>query len=80
MTPGDTIFALSSAPGRAGVAVVRVSGPEAGAALEALAGPRPPERQAALARLRDPRSGAAIDRGLVLWLPGPRSFTGEDIT
>ncbi len=38
MTPGDTIFALSSAPGRAGVAVVRVSGPEAGAALEALAG------------------------------------------
>ena len=79
MTPGDTIFALSSAPGRAGVAVVRVSGPEAGAALEALAGPRPPERRAALARLSDPRSGAAIDRGLVLWLPGPRSFTGEDM-
>ncbi len=79
MTPGDTIFALSSAPGRAGVAVVRVSGPEAGAALEALAGPRPPERRATLARLRDPRSGAAIDRGLVLWLPGPRSFTGEDM-
>ncbi len=79
MTPGDTIFALSSAPGRAGVAVVRVSGPEAGAALEALAGSRPPERQAALARLRDPRSGAAIDRGLVLWLPGPRSFTGENM-
>ncbi|MCH8038360.1 MAG: tRNA uridine-5-carboxymethylaminomethyl(34) synthesis GTPase MnmE, partial [Proteobacteria bacterium] len=66
MTPGDTIFALSSAPGRAGVAVVRVSGPEAGAALEALAGPRPPERRAALARLSDPRSGAATDRGLVL--------------
>ena len=79
MASEDTIFALSSAPGRAGVAVVRVSGPEAGAALEALAGPRPPERRAALARLRDPRSGAAIDRGLVLWLPGPRSFTGEDM-
>ncbi|MCH8809656.1 MAG: tRNA uridine-5-carboxymethylaminomethyl(34) synthesis GTPase MnmE [Proteobacteria bacterium] len=79
MTPGDTIFALSSAPGRAGVAVVRVSGPDAGAALEALAGPRPPERRAALARLSDPRSGVAIDRGLVLWLPGPRSFTGEDM-
>ncbi len=79
MTPGDTIFALSSAPGRAGVAVVRVSGPKAGAALEALAGRLPPERRAALARLGDPRSGAAIDRGLVLWLPGPRSFTGEDM-
>ncbi len=78
MTPGDTIFALSSAPGRAGVAVLRVSGPEAGAALEALAGRLPPERQAVLARLSDPRSGAAIDRGLVLWLPGPHSFTGED--
>ncbi len=75
----DTIFALSSAPGRAGVAVLRVSGPGAGPALAALAGSCPPARHARLARLVDPGTGAAIDRGLVLWFPGPASFTGEDM-
>ncbi|MFQ5773825.1 MAG: tRNA uridine-5-carboxymethylaminomethyl(34) synthesis GTPase MnmE [Kiloniellaceae bacterium] len=75
----DTIFAMSSAPGRAGVAVVRISGLDAGRALEALAGARPPPRRARLARLADPRSGETIDQGLVLWFPGPRSFTGEDV-
>ena len=75
----DTIFALSSAPGRAGVAVLRVSGPGAGLALAALAGARPPARHAKLARIVDPGSGAAIDRGLILWFPGPASFTGEDM-
>lgn len=79
MASEDTIFALSSAPGRAGVAVLRVSGPGAGPALDALAGSRPPARHARLARLVDPGSGAAIDRGLVLWFPGPASFTGEDM-
>ena len=74
-----TIFAVSSAPGRAGVAVLRISGPQAGPALDALAGDRPPPRHVRLARLGDPRSGAAIDQGLVLWLPGPKSFTGEDM-
>ena len=79
MASDDTIFALSSAPGRAGVAVLRISGPAAGAALDALAGTRPAARRASLVRLADPRSGQAIDRGLVLWLPGPRSFSGEDM-
>ena len=79
MASGDTIFALSSAPGRAGVAVLRGSGPGAGTALAALAGSCPPARHARLARLVDPGTGAAIDRGLVLWFPGPTSFTGEDM-
>ncbi len=79
MTSEDTIFALSSAPGRAGVAVLRVSGPGAGPALTALAGACPPARHARLARLIDPDTGTAIDRGLVLWFPGPASFTGEDM-
>ena len=79
MASEDTIFALSSAPGRAGVAVLRVSGPGAGAALAALAGSCPPARHARLARLVDPGTGTAIDRGLVLWFPGPASFTGEDM-
>jgi tRNA modification GTPase len=76
---GWTIFALSSAPGRAGVAVLRVSGPHAGAALRALAGHLPPARKAVLRTLVVPGQGEAIDRGLVLWFPGPNSFTGEDL-
>lgn len=75
----DTIFALATAGGRAAVAVVRLSGPAAGPALQALAGPCPPPRRAVLRAVRDPASGALLDRGLVLWLPGPGSATGEDM-
>ncbi|MGH6718588.1 MAG: tRNA uridine-5-carboxymethylaminomethyl(34) synthesis GTPase MnmE [Alphaproteobacteria bacterium] len=74
-----TIFALSTAPGRAAIAVIRVSGPAAGGALAALAGGLPAPRRAVLRRLNDPRSGATLDRALVLWLPGPASETGEDM-
>lgn len=73
----DTIFALASAPGRAGVAVVRLSGPGAGPALVALAGALPPPRTATLRTLR--YRNAEIDRALVLWFPAPHSFTGEDV-
>ncbi|MCR9129083.1 MAG: tRNA uridine-5-carboxymethylaminomethyl(34) synthesis GTPase MnmE [Alphaproteobacteria bacterium] len=74
----DTIYALASGPGRAGVAVIRVSGPAAGTALDALAGtPGPAPRQAVLRRFRA-RGGEVIDQGLALWFPGPASFTGED--
>jgi tRNA modification GTPase len=75
----STVFALSSAPGPAGVAVVRVSGPAAGNALRALAGRLPKPRQATLAGLRRPGSAELLDRGLVLWFPGPASVTGEDV-
>jgi tRNA modification GTPase len=79
MSAGPTIYALSSAPGRAGVAVIRVSGPEAGKALSALTGRKTiAPRKAALATLRD-QDGAVIDRALVLWFRGPASFTGEDV-
>ncbi len=74
-----TIFALASAAGRAGVAVVRLSGEGAGRAIDAMAGPRPKPRRAALRAIRHPESGEVLDRGLVLWLPGPKSFTGEDV-
>jgi tRNA modification GTPase len=75
-----TIFAPASAPGRAALAVVRVSGPAAGAALEALgASPPPTARYARLCHLRDPVSGAPLDRALVLWFPAPASYTGEDM-
>jgi tRNA modification GTPase len=78
---GDTIFALSTAPGRGAVAVVRVSGSRSGAALAALCSPRAPapaERVASLRWLRDPASGAALDSALVLRFAAPASFTGED--
>jgi tRNA modification GTPase len=77
----DTVFALSSGAGRAGVAVVRVSGPGAAPALMALAAcdALPPARRATLARLRDPATADRLDDGLVLWLPRPNSFTGEDM-
>jgi tRNA modification GTPase len=73
-----TIYVLSSAPGRAGVAVIRISGPKAGPLLDAVTvGKRPLPRRAMLRALVSAR-GEKIDRGLVLWLPGPQSFTGED--
>jgi len=74
----DTIFAPATAPGRAAVAVVRVSGPETGAALRGLAGPLPAPRRAVVRKLRDDH-GDLIDEALVLWLPGPASYTGEDV-
>jgi tRNA modification GTPase len=73
----DTIFAPATAAGRAAVAVVRISGPRAAEAVRALAGRLPPARRASLRRLRDAR-GREIDQALVLWLPGPDSYTGED--
>jgi tRNA modification GTPase len=76
----ETIYALSSAGGRAGVAVVRVSGPQAGDAVERLSGARPGRaRQAELRKLVDPSNGAPLDRALVLWFAAPASFTGEDV-
>src|SRR5689334_7443062 len=75
----DTIFALSSAPGRAGVALIRVSGPSAGDCTRALTGGAMPEpRTATLRRLRDD-AGQPIDQALVLWFSRPASFTGEDM-
>ena len=73
----DTIYALSSGGLPSGVAVVRVSGPAASAVVKALSGDLPPLRLAALRSIRD-RNESIIDRGLVLWFPGPSSFTGED--
>jgi tRNA modification GTPase len=79
VTPPATIFALSSAPGRAGVAVIRVSGPGAGSVLNLMAAPRPKPRIAAGRRIVHPSTGELLDRGVILWFPGPKSFTGEDV-
>lgn len=80
MSDRDTIFAAATAPGRAGVAIVRVSGAAAGVVVRALTGrAAPAPRSAVMRALRDPDRDELIDRGLVLWFPGPRSYTGEDV-
>lgn len=78
-TSGQTIYALSSAPGRAGVAVIRISGPLAGHVVEVLTGGLPRPRYAALRQFFRPGHEEAIDKGLVLWMPAPGTFTGEDV-
>jgi len=82
--PPPTIFALASASGRAGVAVVRVSGPRARNALAGLMEERGELRQIVPRRmvcspLKDPATGEILDNGLIIWFPGPSSFTGEDV-
>lgn len=74
----DTIFARASGAGQAAVAVLRVSGPGSAVAVTTLAGRLPLPRIASLRRLRDPRDGEILDQALVLWFPGPASYTGED--
>lgn len=76
----QTIFALASGAGRAGVAVIRVSGKASAEVCQALTGGPPPQpRQARLVPIIDPAKGELIDRSLVLWFPEPASFTGEDV-
>ncbi|MSP30204.1 MAG: tRNA uridine-5-carboxymethylaminomethyl(34) synthesis GTPase MnmE [Acetobacteraceae bacterium] len=72
-----TVFALASGAGQAAIAMLRISGAQAGSLLAALAGRLPPPRRASLRRLRD-GAGDTLDLAMVLWLPGPSSFTGED--
>ena len=83
MTMGDTedtIFALASGRGRAGVAVLRVSGANAAGVVEKLTRkPLPEPRHAALRTLFDGAQGQLLDEAIVLWFPGPESFSGEDV-
>lgn len=76
----DTIFALASGAGMAGVAVVRISGSQALSALALLSSKaNPTARQAVLRDLKDPVSGARLDKALILTFEHPASFTGEDV-
>jgi len=73
----DTLYALATPPGRGAIAVVRLSGPATADALNALGAGDLEPRRASLRTLRD-ASGEVFDQALVLWMPGPASFTGED--
>lgn len=74
----STIYALSSGRPPCGVAVIRISGKMSRVVLETMVGSLPAPRRATLRSIRR-RSGDLLDRGLVLWLPGPATFTGEDM-
>jgi len=76
----DTIVALSTAPGRSALAIVRLSGPNAFAIAEKVVSPWPLEpRQAVLCRVRDPNDSSLIDQCIVAVFPSPRSYTSEDV-
>ena len=72
-----TIFALSSGQGRAGVAILRISGPKSRFVFETLSGQPAVPNQARPSMLRA-ADGSIIDRALTIFFAGPRSFTGED--
>ena len=76
--PVGSIYALSSGNPPAGIAVVRISGPDASGALTTLAGRLPKPRRASLVALRHPSTGELLDNALALFFPGPGSATGED--
>lgn len=76
-SPDSTIVGVATGTPDGGVAVVRVSGPEARSIVERLVESLPPPRLLARRKLRD--SEGAAEEALVAWMPGPRSFTGEDV-
>lgn len=75
----DTIFAPATASGRAGVAVIRVSGAKAAKALIRLGGQSDQPRKLVRVQLQDPATGDVLDDALAAWFPAPHSFTGEDV-
>ena len=75
-----TIYALSSGPGVSGVAIVRISGPESSEIIKSLTGKEiPSPRIATLRKINNINTSELIDEGIILWFPGPESYTGEDM-
>ena len=75
-----TIYALSSGPGISGISVIRVSGPETKKVIEKLSnGKFPKPRVATLKKINKINSKEVIDEGIIIWFPGPNSYTGEDM-
>ena len=74
------IYALSSGPGISGIAVIRISGNETSKILEKLTGKKTPKpRVATLRKINKINTSELIDEGIILWFPGPESYTGEDM-
>ena len=72
-----TIYALSTGPGVSGVAIVRISGDEASNAIKSLTGKEiPSPRVATLRKINNINTSELIDEGIIIWFPGPQSYTG----
>ena len=75
-----TIYALSTGPGVSGVAIIRISGNEASNVIKSLTGKQiPTPRIATLRKINNINTSELIDEGIILWFPGPESYTGEDM-
>jgi len=75
-----TIYALSSGPGISGIAVIRISGLETRQVIQKMTtGTFPKPKQAILKKINKIGSNELIDQGIVIWFPGPQSYTGEDM-
>ena len=75
-----TIYALSSGPGVSGVAVIRISGPDASKAISMITGKSLPlPRVASVRNINKINTSELIDEGIIIWFPGPESYTGEDM-
>ena len=75
-----TIYAISSGPGISGVAIIRISGSKASEVIKSLTGKSIPKpRVATLRKINYVNTSELIDEGLIIWFPGPESYTGEDM-
>ena len=75
-----TIFALSTGPGISGVAIIRISGKKASEVIKLLTSKELPEpRRATLRKINNINTSELIDEGIIIWFPGPGSYTGEDM-
>ena len=75
-----TIYALSTGPGVAGIAIIRISGPDVLKIIKSLTGKEIPKpRMATLRKINYINTSELIDEGIILWFPGPESYTGEDM-
>jgi Predicted GTPase len=75
-----TIYALSSGPGTSGVAIIRISGTEASEVIKLLTSMKVPKpRVATLRKINYINTSELIDEGIIIWFPGPESYTGEDM-
>ena len=75
-----TIYALSTGPGVSGIAIIRLSGPESSKVIKLLTGKELPKpRVSTLRKINKINTSELIDEGIILWFPGPESYTGEDM-
>ena len=75
-----TIYALSSGSGTSGIGVIRISGPDTKKVISKLTnGSFPKPRIATLKKINKINNNELIDEGIIIWFPGPQSYTGEDM-